>query len=611
LSATNTDHQAVTAEAPVFGHRSSPDVVVEVSECEVVPGEKARFPFTVRNGARSPSIHEFNVVSDNSNFDLRWVHIVQVTGVSGSAHYALEIQPADVRRGQYGTYPLRIYWQPPDGSPHVAGRCTLTIKPCLRLKGKPTFKTWPGGELSLSLENCGGASLDVSVSVSHHGSSWSQGWEFELETQDGPFEFTETFEPPQDGRGGEFNLSISAAGVPLIQMPLRANRFAVSRKHVATAAIVLVGAAIGIIWTTVLSGPALTAQAISFTSQASSPAVGSTYTATATGGGSGNPVTFTIDSASTPVCSISGATVTFNQPGTCVVDANQAGNAHYQAAAQAQQNITVPGRVLAAQAISFTSQAPSPAVGSTYTATATGGGSGNPVTFTIDPASTPVCSISGASVTFDQPGTCVIDANQAGNAHYQAAAQAQQDITVSGSPGTTQAIVFTSKPSSTTVGSTYTVTARGGGSGNPVTFTIDPASTSACSISGATVTFNQAGTCVIDANQAGNAHYQAAAQRQQDIAVTTTQTISFTSTAAANSAAGDTYDVTATGGASGNPVTFTIDPASTSICSISGATVTFNQAGICVIDANQAGNAQYQQARQVQQDVAVGSLRVP
>jgi hypothetical protein len=455
----------------------------------------------------------------------------------------------------------------------------------------------------LSLENCGRASIDVSVSVSHHGSSWSKGWEFELETQDGPFEFTETFEPPQDGRGGEFNLSISAAGVPLIQMPLRANRFAISRKHVATAAIVLVGAVIGIIWTTVLSGPALTAQAISFTSQAASPVVGSTYTVTARGGGSGNPVTFT---ASTPVCSVSGATVTFNQPGTCIIEASQAGNTRYQAA-QAQQDITVPGR---AQVISFTSQPSSTTVGSTYTVTARGGGSGNPVTFTIDPASTSACTVSGATVTFNQPGTCVIDAHQAGNAHYQAAAQAQQDITVSGGSQTAQAISFTSKPSSTTVGSTYTVTARGGGSGNPVTFTIDPASTSVCTVSGPTVTFNQAGTCVIDANQAGNAHYQAAPQRQQDIAVTMTQTISFTSTAPAGIVSGDTYDVTATGGASGNPVTFTIDPASTSVCTVSGPTVTFNQAGICVIDANQAGNAQYQQAPQVQQDVTVSFPKV-
>jgi hypothetical protein len=279
----------------------------------------------------------------------------------------------------------------------------------------------------LSLENCGRASIDVSVSVSHHGSSWSKGWEFELETEDGPFEFTETFEPPKDGRGGEFNLSISAAGVPLIQMPLRANRFAISRKHVATAAIVLVGAAIGIIWTTVLAGPALTAQAISFTSQPSSPAVGSTYTVTAAGGGSGNPVTFTIDPASTSACTVSGATVTFNQAGTCVIDANQAGNAHYQAAPQRQQDIAVT----MTQTISFTSTAPADsAPGDTYDVTATGGASGNPVTFTIDPASTSVCSISGATVTIKQAGICVIDANQLGNTQYQQAPQVQQDVTV-------------------------------------------------------------------------------------------------------------------------------------------------------------------------------------
>jgi hypothetical protein len=52
------------------------------------------------------------------------------------------------------------------------------------------------------------------------------------------------------------------------------------------------------------------------------------------------------------------------------------------------------------------------------------------VTFSIDPASGSVCSISGSTVTFDNPGTCVIDANQAGGARYQAAPQAQQTVTV-------------------------------------------------------------------------------------------------------------------------------------------------------------------------------------
>jgi hypothetical protein len=43
-------------------------------------------------------------------------------------------------------------------------------------------------------------------------------------------------------------------------------------------------------------------------------------------------VTFTIDSSSGSVCAISASTVTFNQPGRCVIDANQAGNAKYQPA---------------------------------------------------------------------------------------------------------------------------------------------------------------------------------------------------------------------------------------------------------------------------------------
>lgn len=85
----------------------------------------------------------------------------------------------------------------------------LTIKPCLRLTAKPTFRTWPGGVLALSLENCAGAGIDVSVTISHHGSNWSKGWEFELQTEDGPFEFSETFEPPADGKGERLS-SISA-----------------------------------------------------------------------------------------------------------------------------------------------------------------------------------------------------------------------------------------------------------------------------------------------------------------------------------------------------------------------------------------------------------------
>jgi hypothetical protein len=144
--------------------------------------------------------------------------------------------------------------------------------------------------------------------------------------------------------------------------------------------------------------------------------------------------------------------------------------------------------------------------------------------FSVDPSSgAGVCSVSGtdgATVDFNGAGTCVIDANQAGNANYLAAPQATQSVTVA---PTSQAIAFTA-PSSGTVGTTGTLTATGGASGNPVVFSVDPSSgAGVCSVSGtggATVNFNADGTCVIDANQAGNANYLAAPQVAQSVTVT-------------------------------------------------------------------------------------------
>jgi hypothetical protein len=83
------------------------------------------------------------------------------------------------------------------------------------------------------------------------------------------------------------------------------------------------------------------------------------------------------------------------------------------------------------QTINFTSTPPSNAVvgGPTYTPTATAT-SGLDVTFTIDATATSVCSISAGVVSFDSAGTCVINADQAGNENYKPAAQVQQSFTV-------------------------------------------------------------------------------------------------------------------------------------------------------------------------------------
>jgi uncharacterized repeat protein (TIGR02543 family) len=85
---------------------------------------------------------------------------------------------------------------------------------------------------------------------------------------------------------------------------------------------------------------------------------------------------------------------------------------------------------MASQTVGFTSTAPSKAVvGGIYTPTATAS-SGLSVLITIDSSSRGTCSISGVVVTFTAVGSCVLDANQAGNGTYPAAPQVQQTVIV-------------------------------------------------------------------------------------------------------------------------------------------------------------------------------------
>jgi alpha-tubulin suppressor-like RCC1 family protein len=81
------------------------------------------------------------------------------------------------------------------------------------------------------------------------------------------------------------------------------------------------------------------------------------------------------------------------------------------------------------QSITFTSSAPVPGlVGSSYSVSATGGDSGNPVVFASSTES--VCTVSGSNVTLVAAGTCTISASQAGGGGYQAAHDETQSFLV-------------------------------------------------------------------------------------------------------------------------------------------------------------------------------------
>jgi hypothetical protein len=326
--------------------------------------------------------------------------------------------------------------------------------------------------------------------------------------------------------------------------------------------------------------------------------VGGTGTVTATGGASGNAVTFT--STTPAVCTVggtNGSVVTGVTAGSCVIAANQTGNANYTAAVQATQTIAVGA---GAQSLTF-GLAPTLLVGGTGSVAATGGASGNVVTFTSTTSA--VCTVGGTNgslVTGVTAGSCVIAANQTGTANYTAAPQATQTIAVGAGA---QSLTFGLAPT-LLVGGTGSVAASGGASGNAVTFS---STTSAvCTVggtNGSVVTGVAAGSCVIAANQTGNANYTAAPQATQTIAVGAgAQSLNFGS--ALTVMVGSSAALVASGGASGSALVFS--STTPGVCSVAADMVTGLSVGDCMVAANQAGNANYTAAAQVTQSIAVG-----
>jgi len=172
-------------------------------------------------------------------------------------------------------------------------------------------------------------------------------------------------------------------------------------------------------------------------------------------------------------------------------------------------------------------------------------------------------------------------------------------------PQTIGAITFT--PSTLVVNGTTTASATAT-SGLPVTFTsTTPAICTVSGTNGSTVTGKAIGTCTIAANQAGNSSYDPASQVTGSITVgKANQTITNFAFTPTTLTVNGTTTASATGGGSGLPVTFT--STTPTICTASGtngSTVTGVATGTCTIAANQAGNASYNAASQVTNNITV------
>ncbi|PKM17766.1 MAG: hypothetical protein CVV11_16795 [Gammaproteobacteria bacterium HGW-Gammaproteobacteria-15] len=239
-----------------------------------------------------------------------------------------------------------------------------------------------------------------------------------------------------------------------------------------------------------------------------------TLTATSSAG-AGYAVSFS--SVTAGVCTItSGGTLTFVTAGSCTINADQPGDAAINAATTVSQtfmvNAVVPGAPTVATATAGDTQAtvaftaPANTGGTTitgYTVTSnpggfTGTGAGSPITVSG--------LTNGVAYTFTVTAT-----NSAGTG---AASAASNSIT----PASPQTITF-NNPGAQNFGTTPTLTATSSaGAGYTVTFT--SSTPGVCTItSGGTLTFVTAGTCTVNADQAGDSSFLPASQVSRSFTV--------------------------------------------------------------------------------------------
>jgi hypothetical protein len=245
-------------------------------------------------------------------------------------------------------------------------------------------------------------------------------------------------------------------------------------------------------------------QTIAFTAPTSPVTYGVSPIALSATASSGLAVAFSVSSGP---CTVSGSTLTVTGAGTCVVAANQAGNADYSAAAQVTQSVTVNAAVLTvtANSASRVYGAANPTFGYTITGYVNGDTSSVVGGSAAETTSATSSSAPGSySITFSS------EALTAANYTFSY---------VNGTLAVTQAsqtINFTAPASPVTYGVSPISLSANASSGLALTFGV---SSGPCTVSGSTLTVTGAGTCVVAANQAGNTDYLAAAQVTQSVTV--------------------------------------------------------------------------------------------
>jgi hypothetical protein len=258
-----------------------------------------------------------------------------------------------------------------------------------------------------------------------------------------------------------------------------------------------------------------------------------------------------------------------------------------------------------AQTISFAAPA-NQTMGTAPPALSASASSSLAVSFTSTTAA--VCGVSGTTLTLVAPGTCSITAAQAGNNIYAAATAVSQSFTVAAAP-IAQTITFAS-PGNQTLGTAPPALSATASSGLAVSYASSTPAVCTASGTSTTLTLVAAGTCTIVASQSGDSTHAAAPSISDSFTVAggpAAQTITFATPG--NQTLGTAPAALAATASSGLPVSYV--STTTSVCTVSGATLSLLSAGTCSITASQAGDSTHAAAASVTDAFTVSSASIP
>jgi hypothetical protein len=305
------------------------------------------------------------------------------------------------------------------------------------------------------------------------------------------------------------------------------------------------------------------------------------------------PGTFTYSSATTSVVAISSSTATIVSNGTSVITATFTPNDTTNFVSGGTTTMTISAD---RAAITVT---PTSGQSKVY-------GANNPtITYSITSGSlVGADTLSGAlTYTGTNAGSYAIGIGTLANSKY-IITLASVNFTIT--QATQSAVTLSSlssgySPSNKSVALTGT---GGTGTGSYLTALDASNTTPGCSVTGTTLTYTTAGTCVIAVTRSSDTNYLARTDVVSFSIGLASQTITFNSLSA-KSYSSDTFTVSATSSAS---LTVVFTSGSTSVCTTSGtsgSTITLLGVGTCVINANQPGDTNTGAAGQVSQNFTV------